>query len=212
MVAGKCRGRAYLRAMRQMIFALAALVTSSLPALADPIPLSRISAYFNQIQTAQAQFQQYNPDGSVSSGTLSIKRPGRMRFEYAPPTEALVLAAGGQLAIFDGKSNNGPGQYQLSKTPLNIILERNVDLSRARMVKGQKYDGTATYVLAQDPQHPEYGTLELVFLDNPIRLRQWEVTDETGAKTRVILDGFRTNVNLGASMFSIPHEAAKRQR
>ncbi len=117
-----------------------------------------LSAYLNGLQTAEADFTQINADGTISTGRLYIKRPGRVRFEYTPPDKTLVMAGGGQVAIFDGGSNNSqPEQYPLARTPLNLILERNVDLGRRSMVVGHDYDGTATVVTAQDPEHPEYG-------------------------------------------------------
>ena len=58
------------------------------------IPLDDISAYLNKMTTAKTAFSQINPDGTISKGTLYIKRPGRMRFEYAPPSAALVMAGG----------------------------------------------------------------------------------------------------------------------
>ena len=75
---------------------------------AQQLTLPQISDYLNQLQTAQGGFTQVNGDGTLSTGQIYIKRPGRIRFEYNPPEESLVLATGGQLAIFDPRSNTGP--------------------------------------------------------------------------------------------------------
>jgi outer membrane lipoprotein-sorting protein len=188
---------------RSLLLAPFALALAGGPALAQRIPLAEISRYLNALQTAQADFTQVNADGTISTGRLYIHRPGRMRFEYAPPDQSLVLASGGQVAIFDRKSNQPPEQYPLSRTPLNIILERNVDLSRARMVVAHVEEGNTTAVVAQDPANPQYGTLKLVFTANPTALRQWVVTDDVGTQTTVILGDLRTGVTLGASLFSM---------
>ncbi|ANB33610.1 LolA family protein [Rhodovulum sulfidophilum] len=195
----------------RLSLALAALLAAT-PVLADPIPLSSLSAYLNSFQTAQADFTQINADGSISTGTLSIKRPGRARFEYAPPEKALVLAGGGQVAVYDDKSNQPPEQYPLKRTPLNLILERNVDLGRARMVVGHAEDGTSTRVVAQDPEHPDYGTITLVFTNDPVELRQWIITDEAGSQTTVVLGQLKTGMPLGARMFNIIQETADRMK
>jgi outer membrane lipoprotein-sorting protein len=192
--------------------ALAALMLAAPPALADTLPLSAISAYLNGFQTARAEFTQLNADGTISTGDLSIRRPGRARFEYDPPNKALVIAGGGQVAVFDDKSNQPPEQYPLAKTPLSIILQRNVDLGRARMVVGHDSDGTATRVLAQDPDHPDYGTIALYFTADPVQLRKWVITDSTGNTTTVILANMKTGVSLSASLFNIVGETAKRVR
>jgi outer membrane lipoprotein-sorting protein len=196
-----------------LLTACTATVAAALPALAEQIPLNRISAYLNALQTAEAGFTQINPDGTISTGRVFIRRPGRARFEYDPPDDALVMAGGGQLAIFDGKSNlQRPEQYPLARTPLSIILERNVDLARRNMVVGHTYDGTATTVIAQDPEHPEYGRIELNFTDNPVELRQWVVVDGSGARTTIILRDMKTGGDLRASLFNITYETQQRNR
>ncbi|MCV2863877.1 LolA family protein [Albidovulum sediminicola] len=190
-----------------LLAALAALL--ALPAQAEKLSLAQLSGYLNGLTTAEAAFTQQNADGSVSKGRVLIQRPGRMRFEYTPDA-TLVLASGGQLAIFDPKSNQPPEQYPLSKTPLNLILARNIDLARARMVVGHQEQGPLTLVVAQDPEHPEYGTLTLAFSADPVALRQWTVTDETGNQTTVVLDALKTGMTYKPTTFSINYEAEKR--
>ncbi len=190
-------------------FALAAL---PLPAMAQQLSLNEISQYLNSLTTAQSEFTQINADGTISTGTIYIKRPLRARFEYNPPEETLVLAATGQLAIFDAKSNTGPEQYPLARTPLNLILAKNVDLTRDGMVMGHSYDGTATTVTAQDPEHPEYGNIQLMFTGKPVELRQWIITDDTGQKTTVVLGELKKVGNLSDRLFSIVQEVNQRNR
>lgn len=202
----------YMRDMKlfRVTLAAAALALSALPAAADQLSLSEISRYLNALKSAQTDFTQINNDGSISTGTILLKRPGRARFEYNPPMDALVIAGGQQVAIFDGKSNVGPTQYPLKRTPLNLILARKIDLGRARMVVGHGYDGTATTVTAQDPDHPEYGTIQLFFTDSPTELRQWIITDGAGDQTTVILGAFDESVSFGSAIFNITMETEKR--
>lgn len=195
---------------------LTALITATvlgmiaaLPAAAQKLSLAEISAYLNALTSAQADFQQINADGTISTGTLYIKRPGKVRFEYNPPEEALVIANSGQVVIFDNKLGGQPESYPLSQTPLSIILARNVDLERAGMVTGYGYDGIATTVTAQDPERPEYGSIQLKFTGPPVELRQWVITDSGGGQTTVILDALdRTEVS--NRQFDIRGEIAKR--
>jgi outer membrane lipoprotein-sorting protein len=146
-----------------------------------------------------------NADGSLSTGTIYIKRPGRIRFEY-DGEDSMFVAGGGQVAVFDARSNEPPERFPLSETPLSIILERDVDLTRAGMVTGHTSDGTTTTVTAQDPAHPDYGSIQLVFTASPVELRQWVVTDNTGTQTTVVLDGVTTGVEIGERLFNIQAE------
>jgi outer membrane lipoprotein-sorting protein len=207
-------GRAYIGGMkrRTLILAPLALMALGLPAQAQtqPIPLSDLSRYLNGLTTAEADFTQVNADGTISTGRLYIRRPGRVRFEYAPPDDNLVMAGGGQVAIFDARSNQPPEQYPLSRTPLNLILAEDVNLGAARMVVGHTHDGTATRVRAQDPEHPEYGSIELVFTADPVELRQWIIHDDTGGQTTVILGEMSRGGDLAPSLFNITAETEKR--
>jgi outer membrane lipoprotein-sorting protein len=196
--------------IRTALFAPLAALLLVLPAQAEIIPLDRISAYLNGLSTAETEFTQINADGSISTGAIKIKRPGRMRFEYAPPDAALVLASAGQVAIFDSKSNQPPEQYPLSRTPLNLILSPTVDLARANTVVGHAEVEGTTRVAVQDPDHPEYGSIELVFTDQPLQLRQWVITDDLGSQTTVILGNLAASADFPPSTFSITSEQQRR--
>jgi outer membrane lipoprotein-sorting protein len=198
--------------MLRLLLALPVMMALSLPAAAEKLSLDEISAYLNSLTTAQAEFTQVNADGSRSAGMLYIKRPGRARLEYAPPDRSLVMAGGGQVAVFDAKSNQPPEQYPLRRTPLNLILANKVDLKQAKMVVGHTEVGDTTRVLAQDPKNPEYGTIELVFTANPTALRQWIITDDTGGRTLVELSDLQTGVDLSGFLFDITAERAKQKR
>jgi outer membrane lipoprotein-sorting protein len=195
--------------MKRFALPLALLVGLAAPALADRVPLSELSRYLGGIGTAEGTFTQINADGTISTGDIYIHRPGRIRFEY-DGGELLVMAGGGQLAIFDGRSNSRGEQYPLSETPLNLILARNVDLARSGMVIGHEFDGTATRVLAQDPDRPEIGTIELVFTGDPVELRQWVITDSSGAQTTVVLGNLQEGGRISSRLFSIPLELRAR--
>jgi len=197
---------------RYILTGLAAMATTAFAGLASAqqLSLTEVSNYLNRMQTAQGGFTQINGDGTLSTGQIFIKRPGRIRFEYNPPDNSLVMAGGGQVAIFDPRSNQTAERYPLNQTPLKIILERNVDLGRARMVTGHTSDGTTTTVTAQDPDNPQYGNIQMVFTANPIELRQWIVTDDVGDTTTVILNDLVQGGGIGDIKFNILHEIGQR--
>ncbi len=192
------------------IIAAAALAVCATAASAQQLSLDQISSYLNRLQTAQGGFTQINQDGTLFTGQIYIKRPGRIRFEYNPPSESMVMAGGGQLAVFDGRSNTGPERFPLNQTPLSIILQDSVDFARERMVTNVTSDGTTTSVTAQDPDNPQYGSIKMVFTANPIELRQWVVTDDLGIETTVILNDLETGGNLRDILFNITAEMRDR--
>ncbi len=186
----------------RFIAILTALMLTALPAAAQQLSLNTLSNYLNQLTSAESAFTQINADGTISTGTLYMRRPGKMRFEYNPPEKSLVMANNGGVFVFDRKLGGEPETYPLNRTPLGLILARNVDLSRANMVVAHGFDGTATTVTAQDPEHPEYGNIELKFTSDPVELRQWVVTDDSGGQTTVVL-GALERKQLANSLFNV---------
>ena len=198
--------------MKKLALALApviALLATAPAAMAEKISLNNISNYLNGLSTVQSEFTQVNPDGTISAGTVYIQRPGRVRFEYKN-SKQLMLASGGQVAVFDAKSNQGPQVYPLGQTPLSIILDPNVNLARKGMVTGHSERKNTTVVKAHDPAHPQYGSIEMVFTA-PTELRQWVVTDDTGKKTTVILGEMKKGVSFKPSTFAIQNEINRRK-
>ena len=158
------------------------------PAVAEKISLNEISSYFNAMTTAEAQFSQITDTGETSTGRLFIRRPGRIRFEYDPPEATLVVVGGGQVAVFDPKSRDELLRFPLRHSPLNLVLEREVDLTQRDMVVAHFEVESQTAVTLQDPENPDYGFIQLIFNDNPVQLHQWVVQDNSGGQTHIILD------------------------
>lgn len=196
--------------MKHLLSATLFCFATALPAAADILSLAEISNYLNGIKTAQVAFTQTNDDGTVSTGQLYIKRPGRMRFEYDLPETALVVASGGSVVIVDKKSNQPPETYPLRRTPLSIILGRNVNLGNAEMVVDHSYDGTSTIVTAQDPKNAEYGNIQLSFTQDPVQLSQWVINDAAGGRTKVELGELNTDISLANKFFSTKSAGASR--
>ncbi len=195
--------------MKKLILAQALALSLSFPVYAEKIPLQVLNSYLNDLKSAKAAFSQTNDDGSVSTGTVYIKRPNRARFEYDPPNKSLVIAGGQQVAIFDPKSNVPPEQYPLRRTPLSLILARNVQLNRSNLLLSHTEQGDKTVVVLQDPEHPEYGNIELKFSANPVTLREWVINNDAGGQTRVLLNDL-SETQIGARQFNIPQEIKAR--
>jgi outer membrane lipoprotein-sorting protein len=201
-----------MRFLTTTVLAIGMGIAAVLPASADQLSLNAISGYLNEMKTAKGDFTQINEDGSISTGTIYIKRPGKVRFEYNAPDSGIVIAGSNTVVIYDKKSNQPAETYPLSKTPLSIILAANVNLGQARMVTGHSYDGTATTVRAQDPEHPEYGNIELKFTENPIELRQWIINDGNGSRTTVVLGDLQKGGNLSNSLFDVGSSPSRANR
>ena len=191
------------------IISILCMVLAS-PVAAEKISLNEISSYFNAMTTAEAQFSQITDTGETSTGRLFIRRPGRIRFEYDPPEATLVVVGGGQVAVFDPKSRDEPLRFPLRHSPLNLVLEREVDLAQRDMVVAHFEVESQTAVTLQDPENLDYGFIQLIFNDNPVQLDQWVVQDNSGGQTHIILDSLTEGGKLSNMLFNIQHEMRKR--
>ena len=194
----------------KLISALCVILTS--PVVAEKISLNEISSYFNAMTTAEAQFSQITDTGETSTGRLFIRRPGRIRFEYDPPEETLVVVGGGQVAVFDPKSRDEPQRFPLRHSPLNLVLEREVDLAQRDMVVAHFEAESQTAVTLQDAENPDYGFIQLIFTNNPVQLREWIVQDNSGGRTQIVLDSLTEGGRLSNVLFDIQYEMQKRSK
>lgn len=194
-----------------------------LPALAQrapapgPVPpapmpsaedVARIEAYLNGIRTLRARFLQVDARGRVAEGTLYMQRPGRMRFEYDPPSPVLIVADG-TTVTFQDRQLGQITAVLLGQTPLSIILAERVRLSgdvtvlRGERFPGQSGGGRLEVWLARSSS-PREGTLILSFSLDPFALAQWRVIDAQAQETRVSLSRIERDIPLAASLFRPP--------
>ena len=188
---------------------LAPLLLAGLPARAQPrfqptaqdqADIARIEAYLDTLRTLKARFLQVAPNGAISQGTAWLDRPGRMRFEYDPPSP-LLLVAGHGLVVFHDKQLNQTSNIPLSQTPLGILLAANVKLSGGVTVTDIQRQPGQIQVSVVRTASPGDGTLTLIFADNPLALRQWTVLDAQRQETRVTLFNVQTGSSFDPKLF-----------
>lgn len=199
--------------MKKLIAPFAALFIGLLglaqPALAKA-DLTQISDYLDTLTSVEADFVQYNPDGSQMTGTMYLKRPGKVRFQYDGENAPLILISGGQVAVFDPLSNEPPFRFPVSATPLDTILGRDVDLADGSLNTSLLESGEFTVLNAQDPKFAEYGYVSLVFNTEPLLLRQWVVIDGSGQQTAITLKQLQFGTKINNTLFNIRTELRKR--
>ena len=186
------------------------LTTSSI-LKADPYSLANISQYLQNLKILKADFSQTNPDDTISSGTILIKRPGRMRFEYNKPDKTLVLVSAGALAIFDPKGDEKPITYPIKNNPISLILKGEVDLLNSEIVTKFEVSVEKAVLKIIDPKKPERGSLELVFSGTTPVLEKFTIKNENGSSTSISLKDIEYPKKLNETLFSIALETQKRQ-
>ncbi len=135
------------------------------------------------------RFVQSAPDGSTAKGVFYLWRPGRMRFEYDAPSPVLVVADGYNVKVADNRLKTVDA-YPISATPLKVLLTKTISLDRDVLITRVVRTKDSVAITARDKRGQADGEITLVFDPSVTTLKQWTVTDATGAATRVQLLGY----------------------
>jgi len=186
--------------MRIALAVLMSLVTLASTAHAQ-VGVPEVERYFNSIRTLQARFVQSNPNGSVVQGTLYIRRPGRMRFEYDAPSKLKVVADGTQVTLWDPATRDF-GQWPIGWTAASFLVKEPLRLSGDLTVESQQRNADGQLVLTMvQTRKPQEGKVIVRLADNPVALRGWTIIDNRGNKVDVALTDVRIGVQLADSLF-----------
>jgi outer membrane lipoprotein-sorting protein len=148
--------------------------------------VDRISTFMNSFQTLRGDFVQTSPKGTTSKGIVLISKPGKMRFEYAPPNPLLIVADGRWLTIKNKVKERGD-QFPLSSTPLRLVVAPKINLLDETNIIGFEQNDNLTSVAFQDKKSSLGGYLILVFDEKAKALQQWVIVDGKGRRTSVEL-------------------------
>jgi len=186
----------------------AALLGRAHPAFADlseqdMADIVRVEQYMDGIITLQAKFQQVNPDGKIERGKIYLRKPGRLRVEYDPPATILVVADGGLLSYYDTELDQ-LNQVPLRQSPAWFLVRHPMDLTKGVTVSrvDRSQGGLQVHVFQSD--EPDQGSVALIFLDNPLQLTHWTVTDANNQQVSTGLYDVQTGVDLPADLFRTP--------
>ena len=188
---------------RTALLALAVACIAA-PALALTLEESaleaRAIAYLEGLTSAKGRFVQTDQRGDAAEGVLYIARPGRARFEYAPPSGLLLTSDGKTVTLSDSRLKTFH-RYPLSSTPLGLFLAKQIRLDRGVKVTAVTKTAAGFSVTALDLNGEARGEITLQFADNPLRLTGWSVLDAQRKTTRVELHDFGPSPTPPADLF-----------
>lgn len=149
--------------------------------------LNQINDYLNNTTDLNGRFLQINPDDGEQKGKFFLKRPGRIRFDYSPPSLQRIIANGKYLSIED-RDIGTVDRFPLENTPFRILLAENVNIHRDAIIKAIVETDEQISVKMVDRKGAAIGEIELYFNKDPqFELAEWKVIDAQGQITRVIL-------------------------
>lgn len=170
---------------------------------ADQADLGRIETYLDGITTLKAGFEQTSQDGQTADGQVWLSRPGKMRFEYAPPVKMFIVSNGDYVAV-DDQELKQVQFYPVDSTPAWFLLREGIKLSGDVTVTRFEHGPGTLRVTCVQTKSPDSGSITLTFSDGPLALRQWSVLDQQGRTTTVALSNPEQGVSLDARLFQLP--------
>ena len=194
--------------MKSLFLPAAALVAA---APATPLAaqatgdLAAVQHHLQALTSMTADFTQTDRNGRVLTGTLTLKKPGKIRFQYQKGVPILIVANGGALTFID-YSVRQVQRWPIKNSPLGVLLDPDRDIGRyARVIPGA--DPRVLSVEANDPKHPEYGRITLVFARGgtgpaELSLQGWVALDSQNNRTTIRLSNQRFNAPVSDGAFS----------
>ncbi len=170
---------------------------------AERADLDRVSAYLNSIRTLKSGFVQLGPEGQMEQGEFYLEKPGKVRFAYNPPSPTLIVATGGTVYVKNSNLNT-VDRYDLSDTPLGLLLNDAVDLKTNKAVVGVAEQNGAIVVQARTSSNRNDSNIQLVFAAPALELRQWTVRDNQGGVTTVALQNLQVGAAMPDGVFAVP--------
>ena len=186
-----------------------AAVALPAPAIAQaPRGLDAVQGHLRAVSSMTANFSQTDHRGRTTTGTLSLKRPGKIRFEYRG-SRMLIIADGSRLTFIDDEVAQRQS-WPIGDSPLSVLLDPNRPLSRyARVIRD---DANTIMIEARDPRRREFGRITLAFAKvagapGGLSLQGWNTVDAQNNQTQVRLSGQRFNVSVADSLFRVPAQS-----
>jgi len=167
--------------------------------------IQKVDDYLSSVQTLEGNFVQVAPDGKRSKGEFYISKPGKMRFEYDPPSPIEIVSDGQSVVVRDRKLAT-QDLYPLSQTPLRFLLADHVNLMKdTNLVAVYADDVFVTVVVEEKNAIVGTSRLMIMFSAKDMQLKQWTVTDPQGFDTTVAVYNLDPNTKPDPSMFRIDY-------
>jgi outer membrane lipoprotein-sorting protein len=198
------------------IAALIALLTPAAPAVAQSADrLDQVVAALRGISTMKADFVQTDRNGQSVNGTLTLKNPGRIRFEYEPSAKMLVVSNGSRLTLVDYEVNQVQS-WPIGNSPLGALLDPKRDVTRYGKLMPTSNPNVVS-VEVKDSQKPEYGIFTMIFVRNTsapggLELTSWVALDAQNKRTTVRLSNQSYGMSVPNSAFTFrdPRRTSRR--
>jgi len=174
-----------------------------------PADIKKVEDYLNSVTTMQADFVQMASNGTSSEGKLYISKPSKIRMEYAPPADILIVGNGEEI-IFHDKELDQITNIDYNDIPGTKILTNTVKIGDGILKATDFYkDAGSTTITLEYEKQKDLGPMTLVFSNKPFELKQWKIIDPQGIEITLSLYDLTTNKPLDENLFSYKVKSRK---
>ncbi|GAA0525448.1 outer membrane lipoprotein-sorting protein [Rhizomicrobium palustre] len=166
----------------------------------DRATLDKISDYLNGTRSLQGDFVQIAPNGGMDQGKFYLVKPGKIRFEYRPPSPLLVVSDGRTVGVFNSKLKT-VDRYPLSSTPLDLLLGDKIDLRKNDAILAVQHRDGNIIVEARTATKRTKANIAITFSESPLALRQWTIIDDQGLPTTVAVRNLQDGGSISDQLF-----------
>ncbi len=177
----------------------------------DQEVVGKVNAYFNNLTDLQADFIQTDPDSKQRHGKFYFQRPGKARFDYAPPSGLRIISDGRNLVIEDHDMSTSE-RYPLDVTPFKLLLSDKVDLANDAHVLGVEQGPDMFILTVEEKDANGSGRIRLFFNKADTTLKEWIITDAQGLDTRIEVSNLELNKKVAENYFMISAFGLDRDR
>jgi outer membrane lipoprotein-sorting protein len=162
--------------------------------------LTRASRALDSVRMVESKFRQVSPRGDITTGTLTMARPGRLRIEYDAPSPLLVVSDGTKVTIAD-RAFKSFDSVPLRATPLFFVLKSNVDLTRDAAVTDVSRQGDSVFITARDRKREIDGQITLELRGPTLQLAGWRIIDGQSGATSISLQDAKAISRVDPKLF-----------
>jgi len=168
----------------------------------DKATVNLVEKYLNELLTLKSRFLQATSNGDYTEGTFYLSRPGKMRIEYDPPAQLLIVADGTWL-IYNDIELDQVTHLPLGTTNANILLKEKISLLQGDLTVSKVENAPGIIGITVAASDEESGQLTLIFSDKPLELKKWIVVDPLGITTSVSLLSTQRDISLDPKLFRV---------
>jgi outer membrane lipoprotein-sorting protein len=197
----------FFKSLNLALFIVTALsvAAEAAPAIlssSDKAAVIRVEKYLNELLTLKSRFLQATSTGNYTEGTFFLSRPGKMRIEYDPPAQLLIVADGTWL-IYNDLELDQITHLPLRTTPANILLREKITLLSDGLEVSKVERAPGIIGVTVVPSDEDSGHLTLIFADKPLELKKWVIVDPQGVTTSVSLLSTQRDISFDPKLFNI---------